>query len=253
MSPTIWTQCAGPSSARPLAGTFRRVVESQSRNSTRKLVDSDAEQAVLESLVDSVAKLPIPEEFAALHFLLATPFRHPPLPNGSRFGTRQERGILYGAREVETAFAEVAYYRMLFLEGTEADLGLLEVDLTAFSFGVLARRGVDLSRAPFAAFASEISSKTSYAASQPLGAAMRESGIECCVYESARAAGRAICIAVFANVFKPGKPLSEAGWTCVASRERVELSSRSLLRTTVRHSFVRGQFVVGGKLPHPAA
>ena len=122
MSQSIWTQCAGRFS--PLSGSFRRVVESQVVNSTRKLLDSDAEQAVLEDLLDRHAKLPVPAGFEDLHYLLYTPFRHPPLRNGSRFGTRQERGILYGSSDLPTAFAEVAYYRLLFLEGTTADLGV---------------------------------------------------------------------------------------------------------------------------------
>src|SRR5437764_7866211 len=196
MSPTIWTRCAGGYRVRPLSGTFRRVVEAQFRNSTRKLVDSDAEQAALEALLDERAKLPVPAEFAGLHYLLSTPFRHPPLRNGSRFGTRRERGILYGARELPTAFAEVAYYRLLFLEGTAADLGVVGVELTAFSFGIAARRAIDLTRAPFADFEAELSSKTSYDAPQRLGAEMRTNGVQCCLYVSARAAGRGLCIAV---------------------------------------------------------
>lgn len=252
MSPTIWTRCAGPSRTQRVAGAFRRVVEAQFRNSTRKLVDSDTEQAVLEDLLDAHAKLPVPAGFEQLHFLLFTPFRHPPLRNGSRFGTRQERGILYGARELPVAFAEVAYYRLLFLEGTQADLGLLSVELTAFSFGVAARHGIDLTRAPFAQFEAEISSKTSYGAPQRLGAQMREDGIQCCLYVSARALGRGTCIAVFDDVFRPNRPTSEQGWACVATRERVEFTSGGLLRDPVRHIYERRQFLVRGRLPAPA-
>ena len=253
MSPSIWTRCAGPSRVRRLAGTFRRVVEAQFRNSTRKLVDSDQEQALLEELLDTHAKLPVPEGFAGLHYLLYTPFRHPPLRNGSRFGTRRERGILYGARELPTAFAEVAYYRLLFLEGSDAALGVITVELTAFAFGVAAGRGVDLTRAPFAEFEAEISSKTSTAASQQLGRELREAGVECCLYVSARDPGRGHCLAVFANVFKPQRPSGEERWTCAASRARVEFSSGSLLRKAAGHAYERSQFLVRGRLPAPAA
>jgi len=253
MSPTIWTRCAGVSEIRPLSDTFRRVVEAQFRNSTRKLVDSDEEQAALESLLDERAKLPVPEEFKGLHFLLSTPFRHPPLKNGSRFGTRFERGILYGARELPVAFAEVAYYRLLFLEGTTADLGLLGVELTAFSFGIAAKRAVDLTKPPFARYEAEISSKTAYEAPQRLGAGMRDSGVAGCLYVSARAEGRGICVAVFDDVFKPRKPFGEERWTCAATKERVEFSSGGLLRKSVRHAYGRGQFLVRGRLPSPAA
>src|SRR3989440_12196190 len=141
MSPSIWTRCAGRSEARRLSGRFRRVVEAQFRNSTRKLADSDEEQRVLEELLDARAKRPVPAGFEGLHYLLYTPFRHPPLRNGSRFGSRRERGILYAARELPTAFAEVAYYRLVFLGGTAAPLAPLLVGLTAFSFRISPARG----------------------------------------------------------------------------------------------------------------
>lgn len=251
MSQSIWTQCAGPSSARRIAGSFRRVVESQAVNSTRKLVDSDKEQAVLEDLLDTRAKLPVPMGFEDLHYLLYTPFRHPPLRNGSRFGTRQERGILYGSRELPTAFAEVAYYRLLFLEGTAADLGVLQVQLTAFRFGISARRGVDLTADPFAKLTGQISSKVSYAASQQLGREMREDGIECCLFVSARAA-QGVNLAVFENVFSPKKPSGEERWSCVATRAGVEFKAALLLEETRSLSFSREQFEVEGRLPAPA-
>ena len=121
MSRSIWMQCAG-SSERSLTLDAWRVVESQYVVSTRKLVDSDEEQRLLEELIDGV-KPPTPEgpEFRGLHYLLFTPFRHPPLRYGSRSGTTSERGIWYGSESRHTAFAEVAYYRLLFFEGTATD------------------------------------------------------------------------------------------------------------------------------------
>jgi hypothetical protein len=244
-------QCAGPCSARRIAGSFRRVVESQAVNSTRKLVDSDKEQAVLEDLLDTRAKLPVPMGFEDLHYLLYTPFRHPPLRNGSRFGTRLERGILYGSRELPVAFAEVAYYRLLFLEGTAADLGVLQVQLTAFRFAIAARRGVDLTAPPFAPFALRISSKVSYRDSQQLGREMREDGIECCLFVSARAAS-GVNLAVFDNVFAPKKPSGEERWSCAATRAQVEFSAAVLLGDARSFVFPREHFEVDGRLPAPA-
>jgi hypothetical protein len=252
VSPSIWTRCAGPSEVGPLRGRFCRVVEAQFRNSTRKLVDSDAEQEVLEELIDRRAKLPVPAGFEDLHYLLYTPFRHPPLRNGSRFGTRLERGILYGARELPTAFAEVAYYRLLFLEGPAVDLGELRLELTAFWFGIAASRGVDLSIAPFREYEARISSKTRYDASQRLGAEMRSAGVQCCLYVSARAAERRVNVAVFDNVFRPKKPLREEPWSCTATRAGVEFRARILLGPERRHALARTQFEVAGRLPAPA-
>lgn len=250
MSPSIWTRCAAPFSR--IAGSFRRVVESQFVNSTRKLLDSDAEQAVLEDLLDTRAKLPVPLGFENLHYLLYTPFRHPPLRNGSRFGTRAERGILYGSHDLPTCFAEVAYYRLLFLEGTTANLGTVQVDLTAFRFGVAAVRGVDLTRPPFAQFEAELSSKVNYQEAQQLGREMREEGAQCCLFISARAVQRGVNVAVFDNVFSPTRPSGEERWACTTSRARVEFKASTLLGEAASFSFERAQFEVEGRLPAPA-
>jgi len=252
MSPSIWTRCAGPSEVRRLTGRFRRVVEAQFRNSTRKLVDSDDEQRALEELLDAKAKLPVPAGFEDLHYLLYTPFRHPPLRHGSRFGTRRERGILYAARELPTAFAEVAYYRLVFLAGTAAPLSPIQVDLTAFSFRLAAQRAIDLTVEPFRAFEERISSPVSYADSQQLGHDMREAAVQACLYVSSRARGRGLNLAVFDNVFRPPRPLDEERWTCTAARERVEFRAQRLVGDEESHAYERGQFLVNGKLPAPA-
>src|SRR5256714_6524938 len=229
MSQTIWTRCAGSSEVRPLGGRFHRVVEAQFRNSTRKLCDSDEEQALLEKLIDERAKAKVPAGFEGLHYLLYTPFRHPPLRNGSRFCTRDERGILYGAKKLPAALAEVAYYRFVFLEGTAADLGDVLTEHTAFRFGIDARRGVDLTVAPFRAFEGQISSKTSYDASQRLGAQMRADGVEAALYVSARAAGRQINVAGLEKVFCPRGPVGERGLYCTANRLRGEAGGRGAI------------------------
>src|SRR5579872_1470893 len=115
MSQDIWTRCEGPSRVGPLATSAWRVVEAQHKVSTRRLVDTLAEQEILEQIVDEV-KPPPPSgpEFKGLHYLLFTPFRHPPLLRGSRFGSPTERSLWYGASDVETSLAEKAYYQLLF-------------------------------------------------------------------------------------------------------------------------------------------
>jgi hypothetical protein len=229
-------------------------VESQHVISTRKLVDSDDEQVLLEELIDRV-KPPVPTEasFRGLHYLLYTSFRHPPLRRGSRFGTRAERGIWYGSRELMTCFAEVAYYRLLFLEGTSAQLGTVTVELTAFMAAIRAPAAVDLTRPPFRAFEREISSKSSYASSQRLGADMRAAGVGGFLYLSARAPRRGINVGLFTPSFASKRPGRSETWTCSADRTKVELSQKSLARTHLsRVRFSREQFLVLGELPSPA-
>ena len=58
-----------------MAGRCWRVVEAQHVVSTLKLVDTLAEQALLEDLLEET-KPPVPPECRHLHYLLATPFRY---------------------------------------------------------------------------------------------------------------------------------------------------------------------------------
>lgn len=253
-SPSIWTQCAASFKPRTREGVAWRVVESQHVLSTRKLVDSDDEQVLLETLVDGVKPpLPTGDEFRGLHYLLSSPFRHPPLRHGSRFGRVHERGVWYGSLEIATCFAEVAYYRLLFLDGTAADLGAVTTELTAFTAGVHGRRSVDLTRAPFRTFASALTSKTSYEATQSLGTEMRAAGVDLFLFTSARAPDGGVNVGLFSPAFSPRRPKRSEPWSCTCDREKVELRSTSLTRTTrSRMAFARAVFEVDGSLPSPS-
>jgi hypothetical protein len=247
MSSTIWTQCAGSSEIGAFAATPWRVVEAQHQVATRKLVDTDDEQALLEELLER-HKPRIPEG-TRLHYLLFTPFRYPPLRHGSRFGGRHEAGIFYGSESQRTAFAEVAYYRLVFLEGTAADLGLLTSDLSAFTVRVRTVRGVDLTREPFARWQRPLASRTSYTATQPLGSAMREAGVEAFRYASARDVVGGVNVGVFSpRAFAGRRPRRIEHWHCVAARDQVELGKRDYFER-VRHRFPRHEFLVQGRLP----
>jgi hypothetical protein len=250
MSSSIWTQSGARSNIRPLAAEPWRLVEAQHRISTRKLVDSDREQALLEELLET-AKPPAADT-ARLHYLLFTPFRYPPLPHGSRFGSRWEPGIWYGSESLRTACAEVAYYRLLFLEGTAADLGAVETELSAFRVPVSTARGVDLTRPAFARWRGLVGSKTSYAATQPLGAAMREAGVEACRYGSARDAHGGVNVAVFSpRAFAARRPRALQTWHSVATRGAVEFSKHDYFERA-HYRFTREAFLVGGVLPSPS-
>lgn len=255
MSSSIWTRCAGTSNARPLRLLAWRAVEGQHVVSTRKLVDSDDEQRVLEDLLEA-SKPPLApdEQRAGLHYLLFTPFRYPPLRWGSRFGTRAERGIWYGSRAVRTCFAEVAYYRLLFLEGTTADLSPLIVDLTAFQASIRARRGIDLTAPPFDAHEEVLASRTDYAETQRLGAAMRADGIEAFVFRSARDARGGANVAVLRpTAFGAKAPKKSETWVSVATKSAVEMTRKDLLSARQTLRYPRGDFEVDGALPRPSA
>lgn len=248
MSSNIWTRCEGRSRVGALAGEAWRVVESQHLFSTRVLVDSDAEHQVLEELIER-HKPPAPPR---LHFLLATPFRYPPLAHGSRFGTRAELGIWYGSVEPRTSFAEAAYYRLLFLEGTAADLSPLTFDVSAFRVGYKTDRGVDLTRPPFAEHARRISAPDAYEASRQLGRDMRAEGVEAFRFRSARDREGGTNVALFTpRPFGTRKPSVPETWRCMATPLYVEFVKKDVFRRPT-FTFPRIQFEVDGRLPAPA-
>jgi len=250
MSSNIWTRCAGASELRPLRLSPWRVVEAQHQVSTRKLVDSVEEQILLEDLIDRAKPPDITG--GRLHYLLATPFRYPPLRYGSRFGTRHERGIWYGSETRRAAFAEVAYYRLLFLEGTSAKLGPLETQLTAFTVRARSARAVDLAAPPFDKFRGAIGSPVRYDATQALGRAMRDAGVELFRYPSARDPEGGVNVGAFApSVFGSAKPHALETWHCTASRSKVEFAKRDYFVRDA-FAFARENFLVAGDLPSPA-
>lgn len=250
MSSSIWTRCAGDSEIHPLRLSPWRVVEAQHQVSTRKLVASAEEQELLELLIDRAK--PPDVTGGKQHYLLATPFRYPPLRRGSRFSTRHERGIWYGSETRETMFAEVAYYRMVFLEGTHADLGTVTTQLTAFTVGARSGSGVDLASPPFASHRKTIASPSQYTQTQALGRAMRDAGVELFRYPSARDPRRGVNVGAFTpDVFGRAKPRDLETWHCTATKAVVELAKRDYFGREV-YEFPRDTFLVDGTLPAPA-
>ena len=213
-------------------------------------MDSDEEQALLEELIEDVK--PPAEAAAGLHYLLFTPFRYPPLRHGSRFGTRAENGIWYGSRARATAFVEKAYYLLLFLEGTAAELTPLETDVSIFQAAYETRKGVDLTRGAFARYADLISSPSDYAAPQMLGREMRADGVEAFLYTSARDPEHGANVGLFVReALSSRKPSVPESWRCVVTHEGVEVTKEDVFRSA-SFVFKRRLFEVDGRLPAPA-
>jgi hypothetical protein len=228
------------------------VVESQSRSSTRALVDNLHDHDVLEQMLEE-SKPQAREGGGGMHYLLWTPFRYRPLEHGSRFGTRTEGGLWYGSEGLRTAFAEFAYYQLYFLEGPAKDLSPIRRRLSVFQAQLRTPRGVDLTRAPFAAFRPAVSSPSQYAVPQALGAAMRADGVEAARYHSARdRQGGTNVVAFTPRAFARKRPGPLQTWNCFATRDSVELTREDVGGLSVE-SFLRMDFLVDGVLPRPAA
>lgn len=203
-----------PIALRPEAQAWRgsgwRAVEAQHRNATIALVKGDpAEQAILEDIVDSV-KPALPQQAQGLHWLLATPFRYlPPPPYGSRFRSRFDPAVFYGAEQIETACAEAGYWRLRFWMDSEGLAGKsTSMQMTLFEFHGASEALLDLTRPPFKSRRKAWTDPGDYGETQSLAARARQEGIEMIRSESVRnsPAGRCLSIltpAVFKAVVEP--------------------------------------------------
>jgi hypothetical protein len=245
----IWRACAERAVPIELAGTIHRLVESQEQVATNALVKTLAEQALLEDLLEQ-SKPPLDGERLGLHYLLATPFRYPPLPWGSRFGSRFEPSLFYAARTVETVLAEGAFYRFVFWTGMATPPPApLHTRHTVFAAEVRSARGLALQDAPFAAHESALTDPRDYGATQALGRALRAAGIEAFEYLSARDPRRGRNLALFTpRAFAATEPARLDEWLCDTDAATVTFYSR---HGGGFREYPLGTFLVDGVLPAP--
>ena len=216
MSFNTLTPAAVSSEARPWAGPVWRMVEAQHTASTMKIVDNDAEQDLLETLLEG-SKPAQPASALGLDYLLATPFRYNPLRGGSRFRAITDPGVFYGAESVRTASAELGYWRWKFLKDA-VDLEKLEpVAHTAFSADV-STAVVDLRQPPFNVDAAAWQHLTDYTATQAFAHVARTAGVGGIQYQSVRDPEPAWCVALLTPLaFSKPKPspLMQTWWLAV--------------------------------------
>ena len=186
------------------------------------LVDSVAEQTVLERLVES-SKPPVPREVARLnlHWLLFTPFRYPPPPGGSRFRGPNDPGVFYGAEHARTACAEVGYWRWRHLRDTPGIAAMPPRPQTVFKVPV-SGTAIDLRESPFDRDRDSWAHRSDYGPCQAMGRVAREAGLQWLSYESVRDSRRGGCGVVFdATAFAVRKPTEQQGWILTVTQTRV--------------------------------
>lgn len=221
----IWTPIAVASEARSRRFLIWRAVEAQHLIATRLLVDSAAEQALLESIIDGVkpAAPAAAMRGHALHYLLHTPWRYAPPPPGTRFRAPTDEGVYYGADAIRTACAELGWWRWKFLIESPA---LTAIDWrlqTLFSVGIHTA-SIDLRAPPFNRDAARWTDPASYDATQAFARVARAAGIGAIRYSSVRdPAGDGICTAVLRLDAFAGPPdeRDAQSWALAVQRDRV--------------------------------
>ncbi|ACL72798.1 conserved hypothetical protein [Thioalkalivibrio sulfidiphilus HL-EbGr7] len=248
MYPDIWAACRETAAPGPLKGTLLRLVESQEQVATNRLVDSLEEQAALEAMLEAT-KPPLPAE-GPRHYLLVTPFRYPPLRHGSRFGRRFEPSLFYGSLSLSTLLAEAAFYRFYFWYGMAIPpASALVTRHTVFEAAYRSRRGLRLQEPPFDAFRDALTHPADYRATQQLGTALREAGVQAFEYRSARDEG--INVALFTpRALADARPRSQEHWLCETDGAHVRFLGET---QTQVHVLPLERFLVEGVLPMPAA
>lgn len=180
--------------ARAVTLPLWRAVEAQHIAATRVLVDSLAEQALLEQLLED-AKPAVPMACARLDYLLFTPFRYPTRRAGSRFRARSDPGVWYGAEQPRTACAEIGYWRCRFVADS-AGLDRLEaVPHTVFR-ATAKGLAVDLRQPPLSRHAVRWTAPDDYGPCQDFARDLRGTGVEAIRYASVRDPQNGGCAAV---------------------------------------------------------
>jgi hypothetical protein len=209
-----------------------RGVESQHVVSTLRLVDSAQEQILLELLLEqSKPKLPPtlqrPPSRVQKHYLLYTPFRYRP-QHPSRFRPAGSLGIWYGAENLYTACAEVAYWRSRFMLDSPALAATVLLTEHSFFQARVEGAAIDLMRPPWLSARAAWTKSNDYTETQALAALAKAKGLQWIGYESVRAPGER-CAAVLdldaLNMLTPETPPQT--WHCKASRESVMLVNGS--------------------------
>jgi hypothetical protein len=219
-----WTHAALSSEARPLKGTCWRTVEAQHLVSTLKLVDSLAEQTLLENLLEET-KPSIPPECWHLHYLLATPFRYGTVyPRGSRFRRAgRTAGVYYASETPPTSVAEIAFYRLLFFaESPATPWPANPAEYTAFAVPY-SGRGIDLTLPQLSRDQSAWTDLTEYAACQTLADTARAADLQVIRYQSVRdpQAGGNLAL-LTCKAFAGRSPRSRQSWRLHISSQGIQ-------------------------------
>ena len=246
----LWQQCKDRVTPQFISHELIRVVESQEQIASNSLVDNLEEQAALEFMLED-NKPSLLDACRNLDYLLATPFRYPPLKYGSRFGSRKKPSLFYGSHTLTTAFAETAYYRFLFWRGmtTTPPSGKFVTQHTVFGIKYSTKHGIKLQNHPFSDYENYLLNLSDYSATQILASELRDFGVNAIEYRSARDIDHGINVALFhPSALACIKPLYQEQWLCDTNGINVTFNSAA----GNIYQFPIETFLLNGDLPNPA-
>jgi hypothetical protein len=234
-----------------LQGTVLRLVQQQGINSLDPLVDNLEQLARLEALVETSKPLPLPSGAETpSHPLLTTPFRYPPLRHGSRFGSRQTRGMFYGSRSRQGSLVEGAFYALLFWEGLiDPPPAPIRRRQTLFSVLLNARRGLQLQSIADQVAQAALRDPSAYEATQQLGVWLRDQGIEAFEYLSARSNEALVQVAVLTSAVFHSTPFDQVEITAELTADHASFLCHD---DGQLHRFPRTLFLIEGLFPRAA-
>lgn len=187
-----------------------------------KLVDNADEQRTLEELLDAT-KPPVPADCAHLHWLLFTPFRYD-AGSDSRFRRAgRTPGVFYASERIETAVAEIAFWRLLFFaESPGTPWPLNPLSFSAFSVRYHANLCLDLTQPPYEEETSAWTDPIDYAACQKVADEARALRCEAIRSFSARCPNMGINVSLLiCAAFAEPKPARYQTWHVKLSAEGV--------------------------------
>jgi len=216
-----WKAAWFDAGVRARAAVLWRGVEAQHLVATMRLADNLEEQRVLEELLET-SKPPLPEAAGRKHYLIFTPFRYRS-PVATRFRRTSDPGVWYGAEELKTACAEVAYWKWRFLTDSDALAG--EALHTQHSFFKANARGrcADLTAAPWTASARAWTHKSDYSACQDLADEARRRNLAWIRYSAVRVADGTGGAVLRPEALSLGAAPAQQTWACKTTATGVYL------------------------------
>ena len=211
------------------AGNVWRMIEGQWNPATMKIVETAAEQAALEDIIER-HKPQVPEECRHLNYQFRSPFRYGCYPRASRFRRPgRTHGVYYAAEHELTAALESAWGNVVFYrESPDTPLPRNPTNHTLILAEILAPIAVDLTH-PEVAGLGDCTHPTYYEETCAFAEDVRGQGCEAIRYRSVRdPSGRTNLAVLSCAAFAQPIPIGSQTWRMFLRADRVLLHNESL-------------------------